>query len=252
MMEMRYIKPRSGTFYCFSPPVMIATFFIEIALAIHTFVRYKLNEITRLAAGVLVCLAVFQLAEYNICEGAFGLNSLTWAQLGFVSITLLPPMGIHLATKLAHNKQTALVAASYGVGAAFAGYFMFISHGISGPACMGNYVIFQIAHGAGGLYSLYYYALLATTVSYAWYQSTVLRAAHKARALKSLAIGYLAFMVPTTVANMANPETLRAIPSVMCGFAIVLAIILAGEVLPQYFKAESFSRFVREHLSFGR
>jgi len=251
-MKMHYVKPRSGTFYCFSPPVMIATFFIEIALAVHTFMRYKLNDITRLAAGILVCLAVFQLAEYNICEGAFGLNSLTWARLGFVSITLLPPLGIHLATKLAKNKQTALVTGSYAVGAAFAGYFMFVGHGISGPACMGNYVIFQIAQGAGGLYSLYYYALLATTVSYAWYQSTIMRAAHKARALRALAIGYLAFMIPTTAATIASPDTLRAIPSVMCGFAIVLAIVLAGEVLPQYYKSETFSRFVREHLSFGR
>lgn len=231
---------------------MIATFFIEMVLAVHTLVRYKLSAITRLAAGILVCLGIFQLAEYNICEGAFGLNSLTWARAGFVAITLLPPMGVHLATKLAKNSQPALVAGSYALGAAFAGYFMFVGHGISGPACIGNYVIFQIAHGAGGLYSLYYYALLATTVSYAWYQSTIITAAHKARALKALAIGYLAFMVPTTAANLASPETMRAIPSVMCGFAIVLAIVLAGEVLPQYYKSETFARFVRERLSFGR
>lgn len=251
-MEMRYLKPRSGTFYCFSPPVMIATFFIEMVLAVHTLVRYKLSAVTRLAAGILLCLGVFQLAEYNICEGAFGLDGLAWARVGFVAITLLPPMGLHLATKLAKNKQTALVAGSYTMAAAFAGYFMFVSHGLSGPACMGNYVIFQIAQGAGGLYTLYYYGLLAVAVSYAWYQSTVLRPAHKAHALRALAIGYLAFMIPTTAANIVSPETIRAIPSIMCGFAVVLAIVLAGEVLPQYHKVETLTRFVRGRFSFGR
>lgn len=231
---------------------MIATFFIEMVLAIHTLVRYKLSAVTRLAAGILLCLGVFQLAEYNICEGAFGLDSLAWARVGFVAITLLPPMGLHLATKLAKNKQTALIAGSYTMAAAFAGYFMFVGHGLSGPACMGNYVIFQIAQGAGGLYTLYYYGLLAVAVIYAWYRSKALRPAHKAHALRALAVGYVAFIVPTTAANIVSPETIGAIPSIMCGFAVVLAIVLAGEVLPQYHKVETLARFVRERFSFGR
>ena len=252
MMEMRYLQRQTGTFYCFSPPIMIATFLIEIMLAIHTLVYYKLSAVTRLAAGILICLGLFQLAEYNICEGSFGFDGLAWARLGFVSITLLPPMGLHLATKLAGTKQRSLVAGSYALGAAFASYFMFVGHGLSSPACTGNYVIFEIAQGAGGLYTLYYYGLLAIAVSYAWHRSSLVTAPHKARALKALAIGYLAFMVPTTAANIMNPDTIRAIPSIMCGFAVLLAIILAGEVLPQYYKTKSITSLVRERFSFGR
>ncbi len=250
MKHMRYLKPRAGTFYCFSPPVMIATFAIEIILAIHTVVRYKMSAVTRLAASMLICLAVFQLAEYNICEGSLGLDSANWARLGFASITLLPPLGIHLATKLAKDKQPVLVLGAYTMAAAFISFFLFIGHGVTGPACMGNYVIFKIANGAGGLFSTYYYLLLVVAVVYAGRKAKEMKQAHKARALNALSVGYLAFMLPTTAINFVNPETVRAIPSIMCGFAVVMALFIAGEVLPQYHKRESWSELVRERLSF--
>ncbi len=229
---------------------MIATFAIEIILAVHTLVRYKLSAVTRLAASMLICLAVFQLAEFNICEGALGLDSANWARLGFVAITLLPPMGIHLATKLAKDNQPVLVAGAYAVAVAFAGYFMFVAHGLTGPACMGNYVIFEIAQGAGGLYTMYYYALLIVAVAYARQMASRAQQAHKARALNALAIGYLAFMVPTTAINLVNPDMVSAMPSIMCGFAVILALVLAGEVLPQYHKRETLVNYVRERFSF--
>ena len=96
---MKYFK--TNTFGCFSPPVMIATFVIEIALAVYVNWRYKFNNITKLAISILFFLAVFQLAEYNVCEGSFGIDSLSWARVGYVAITMLPPLGFHLATRIA-------------------------------------------------------------------------------------------------------------------------------------------------------
>ncbi|GEM_PF-4205541 len=51
----------------------------------------------------------------------------------------------------------------------------------------------------------------------------------------------LAFIVPTTAVNLINPATLAGIPSIMCGFAVLLAIILAGEVLPSYYSQPALS-----------
>lgn len=250
MKRMRYLKPRAGTFYCFSPPVMIATFAIEIILAVHTLIVYKLSAVTRLAASILICLAVFQLAEYNICEGSLGLDGASWARLGFVAITLLPPMGMHLATKLAKDSQPVLVAGAYAVAAAFSGYFMFVAHGLTGPACMGNYVIFKIAPGAGGLYTAYYYLMLIVAVVYARHMASRVEQAYRARALNALAVGYLAFMVPTTAINLVNPSLATAIPSIMCGFAVILALVISGEVLPQFYKRDTLLAVVRERFSF--
>ena len=83
--------------YCFSPPVMIATFAIEIGLAVYALWRYKLNLISRLAVAILVCLAAFQLAEFNVCEGGWIDRELA-SRLGYVAITALPPLGLHQAS----------------------------------------------------------------------------------------------------------------------------------------------------------
>ena len=79
----KFKKPK---LYCFSPPVMLATLAIEITLAIYTFWRYKLNAVTRIAMALLICLALFQWAEYNVCEGTIFLDSLGWlTQIGRAS-----------------------------------------------------------------------------------------------------------------------------------------------------------------------
>lgn len=235
---MRYLK--TNRTYCFSPPVMIATFMIEIGLALYVSWRYKLTAITKLAISILFFLAVFQLAEYNVCEGSFGINSLGWARLGYVAITMLPPLGFHLATRLAGQKRHRAVTFAYASGIAFALFFAFSGDGITSPACLGNYVIFKAAPGSAWLYSLYYYGWLIASTTYAFRQAGHGLEDHQARALKALAVGYLAFILPTTTVNVIDPSTIEGIPSIMCGFAVILAIVLAGEVLPQYYKVTTF------------
>jgi hypothetical protein len=46
-------------------------------------------------------------------------------------------------------------------------------------------------------------------------------------------LGYLVFLVPTTAFNIIDPTTLKGIPSIMCGFAVLLSIIIAFKVLPE-------------------
>jgi len=48
-----------------------------------------------------------------------------------------------------------------------------------------------------------------------------------------LVLGYLVFLIPTALANSVKPETRRGIPSIMCGFAVLYAIILALYILPK-------------------
>lgn len=215
---------------------MLATFFIEIALAIYTVARYKLTPITRLAAALLVCLAIFQLAEYNICEGAWGVDSLTWARIGHVAITLLPPMGLHLATRIAGKPKRLLVGVAYVSAVIFSFIFLFIGHGIQSEECLGNYVIFNAAPWVPLPYTIYYYGLLAMTVSYALTVGGTMKKKNLRHALYFLAAGYMAFIVPTTAANLIDPSTIAGIPSIMCGFAVILAVILATVVVPKYYK----------------
>ncbi len=223
---------KSTTFYCFSPLVMIITFLTETALLLYVLWRYKLNEITRLVALILVFLATFQLAEYMVCEGA-GIDALTWARTGYTAITLLPPLGLHLAYALGGAKKRHMLWPAYIAASGFVAYFVLASSSLSGQACLGNYAIFEVGPaGMGWLYGAYYYVLLAAGVLTSWRLMRTSKNKKTRRALGGLIFGYAAFLLPTATVNLLNPSTTEGIPSIMCGFAVLLALMLAFVVVP--------------------
>lgn len=216
---------------------MLASFTIEIILAAYTLWRYRLNTLGRLVTGSLVALAVFQLCEYHVC-GGMGWRAEQWSRLGYVAITLLPPLGLHMLHGLADKPKRKLVVASYATMAGFIGYFLLSPTAFQGYQCTGNYVIFQIGIPAALAYGLYYYGwlLAAIVLGFRWanqLQATGAKLAKRLQAVRGLIIGYLVFLVPTALANSVKPETRRGIPSIMCGFAVLFAFILAFYVMPR-------------------
>ncbi len=224
-------KDDSMRLFCFSPPVMLATFLIEIVFAVYIAWRYKMTTITRLIIAILVFLALFQGAEYMIC-GGLGIPGGTWSRLGYASITMLPPLGLHLMHQLAGKKASGLVGAAYATAAAFIMYFVFVAQAISGTTCYANYAVFDTTQGSTLLYGLYYYGWMLVAIGLGSLWSRTLKSSKKP-ALISLIIGYLLFIVPTTTVNIIDPATLSGIPSIMCGFAVMLAFILTLRVAPE-------------------
>jgi hypothetical protein len=227
---MGYLK--TNKLYCFSPPVMLATFIIEIALAIYTLYRYRFDKLAKLCVALLVLLALFQFAEFNVCGQLLGLDSLTWSRLGYVCITFLPVIGVHALLTIARKKAPLLVAGLYSIAAVFATYFLTVGHGLTSSVCTGNYVIFEVNPNINTLYMLYYYGLELFALYMAWSLAQQTKQKKQRRALYGLTIGYLCLLMPTTTVNIIAPETVRGIPSIMCGFAVLLAIVIAVVVLP--------------------
>ncbi len=232
------MRQRKGTqLNCFSPPVMIATMVIEVSLAIYTVWRYKLDVFTRLVVITLLALAGFQLAEYFVCTGAVG-HAAFWSRMGFVAITALPPLGIHLLHRLADKPARKLIVFGYVTMAAFMAYFTIYSNAFTGHQCTGNYVIFQLHLGTGGAYGVYYYGWLLTGLGLGAHWANQLmakgqKALQQLQTVRALMVGWLIFLVPTALANTFSPASRRAIPSVMCGFAVLFALILALYILPR-------------------
>ena len=214
---------------CFSPPVMLATFLIEFGFFFYVLWRYKMTAITRLTAAMLFFLGTFQLAEYMIC-GGLGLTHIEWARLGYISITLLPALGIHLVMRLAGKSSKLLLTAAYGTAAMYALYFAFAASAVVGQTCAANYAVFDTQGFGSTLYAIYYYGWLLVTAGLATYYARVVP--KKASALRWMVGGYAAFIVPTTFANLVDPTTIQAIPSIMCGFAVLLAFVLVGKIMP--------------------
>ncbi|HEY5667887.1 MAG TPA: hypothetical protein VIR03_01855 [Candidatus Saccharimonadales bacterium] len=217
------------TLYCFSPPVMIATFVIEASLFVYTVVRYRLAPVGRIVAAMLACLAIFQLAEYNVC--GHDLMPAGWSRVGYVAITLLPALGVHLVQAIAGRRAWLSLIGAYGSSAAFALIFGLNSAAFQGHVCGGNYAVFQLMSPLGGVYFFYYYFWLFIGIAMAWmYSRTAKPNIRKAQLLQIL--GYFSFIIPTSVVNAINPQTLDGIPSIMCGFAVTYALILSFGVVP--------------------
>lgn len=227
--RMRYSRNRN-TFYCFSPPVMIATFAIEIALAAYALWRYKWMPLTRLAMLMLVALGIFQLAEFMVCR-SIG-DSLAWSRIGFVAITLLPPLGIHVLQVTTRSVHRIVLGLCYATAVAFGAFFLLAGDSFSGHACLGNYVIFQVAPTAGGLFAAYYYGLLTLALGLGWYQLRQKLKPKVRRAVCGMMLGYSAFILPTIFVNFVHQDTMAGIPSIMCGFAVLFALALGFIVLP--------------------
>lgn len=223
---------KNGTaFYCFSPPVMMATFVIEIALMLYVLYRYQLNSISRLAAAMLFFLALFQLAEYNVC-GGMGIHAEQWSRIGFVAITMLPVLGVHLVHGLAKRKNKLLPGIAYATALTWGLFFVFGSNSLSGHECAGNYVIFQMTDLGSILYGAYYYGWLLIGMGLALYFAQ--SAARKIKdALYLVIAGYMIFLVPTALIVGINPSAIAGIPSIMCGFAVLFALILTFGILPR-------------------
>lgn len=238
---------RSTVLLCFSPPVMLATFMIEVAFAFYVIWRYKMTNITRLVTAILVCLATFQAAEYMVC-GGLGMQAGTWSRVGYSAISLLPPLGIHLTLAIAKKKNPLLLAAAYGSAAAFIAYYTVATGAISGQTCYANYAVFDVYAASSVPYALFYYGWLMMTV---WLAVRYSRATkHQTRALRALALGYSAFLIPTSAINLIDPSTISGIPSIMCGFAVILAFILVGKVAPESISQKSPRQSLRLRMPF--
>ncbi len=226
------LRQKQTTFFCFSPPIMLATFIIELSLAAYALYRYHLNEVGKLIVATLMMLSLFQLAEYFVCGGV-GLNANQWSRIGYAAITTLPPLGLHMMYAIHGSPKNRLIMFAYGSMAAFITYFLLSPTAFAGHQCTGNYVIFQLGQIPAYMYGLYYYGwlLIALAAGYRYLMqkgtATPIR-----QNTKALMIGYGVFLVPTAIVYAINPETRAGIPSIMCGFAVLFALILAFYILP--------------------
>lgn len=209
---------------------MLATFLLEFGFAIYVVWRYKLNTVTRLITLLLLSLGIFQLAEYMLC-GGLGLNTAEWSRLGYIAITLLPPLGLHLVMAIAGKTSHSLLIGAYGCAALAAIFFAVVPSAINIHECRPNYAVFAMDEPGVLLYSFQYFVWLIIGISMAWRWAK--EQPKQTKALHGMIAGYLVFIVPSAVMTWLNPTSIEGLPSVMCGFAILLAIILVWYVLPK-------------------
>lgn len=225
------MKNKGMVLYCFSPPIMLATFIIEMLLAGYTYIKSRQNKSDLFIVFTLVFLALFQLAEYQICEGN---NLLLWARLGLIVITFLPVLGLYLITRL--NKKTYLLQIGIVLAIAFTTVILLIPTAVTNATCDGNYIIFNTNFGIFSFYGYYYFGFLILGL----FESV--KGIHNnqdkeplKKAFKWFIVGYLSFVLPLTAVYLVVPATRMAVELIMCGFAIIFAFILTFKIAPIYY-----------------
>lgn len=210
---------------------MMTTFLIEGFLALWTLIKYRQTVVGKLVIIILLLLSTFQLAEYVICTTT--LSNLLWTKIGLVAITFLPTAGVHLFKKLIEEEASRFnLAVIYLPAIIFALIFTFLFGAIGDSTCAGNYVIFDTNPLLSTLYSLYYLGYLFWVIGRAIIEYRSAKIERIKYLITWTIIGYLAFMLPTAMIHILSEESRQAIPSIMCGFALLLALILTFKVLP--------------------
>jgi len=211
---------------------MALTILVEVLLLLRLAFWRKPTVASVLGVLILFALAVFQAAEYGICEGLFDVHPNVLARIGFVSITTLPILVLHLVKTIGKSKRNLLIIAAYATMFAWIAIFLF-SDALVNQICGGNYIIFELSPGFGGSYFIYYY--LWMMVGAIWALNLASKSPSKATAssLRWLVAGVASFAVPATIIWLFWEEAAKGLPSIMCGFAVIFAFIVYVKVTPR-------------------
>ncbi len=219
---------RSGAhFFCFNPFVTFLTGILEIVLAFFACIKYSKSSFGRIAAVALILLSIFQFAEYTICAGG---NSILWNKAAYAASAFLPAIGIHLIAHALHHTRMTQIA--YLLAAIIAMSILIIPGAFTATYCTGRFVVFQLSDplriAFGGHYALFILLGIIQLVQ------AIINKMGDYELNLWLLLGYLSFVIPTLIVYIIASSSRIAIPSIMCGFAVLLAIIIVGKVLPRY------------------
>jgi hypothetical protein len=215
----------------YSPTLALCTAAFEITVAVLAFRSPGSRPILRTTGGILLLLAGYQLLEVFLCghpESSLG------ARLAFADVIWLPPMGVLLILELAaptHRVLRRLVGSLFVVAAFLATWILLDPGFVRLTICQ---AVIATYHSASPLYTFYgaFYQLglfammLGAAFGLVHCEDKGLR-----RHLADVQAGTIGFVVPALLLEVVRPEFSGSMPSVMCHFALVLAIFLARLVL---------------------
>jgi len=214
----------------YSPILALATAAFEILVACWALVTLRSEERGRVVwttSVILLLLAGYQLAEVALCADVAAAGLLP--RLAFVIVTWLPPLGLLLIAHLHRPESRSVHGSCYGFLAAAAGIVVWILlDGSFATASVCNAVYARYTHAMPRflIYSTFYWIGLAGMILFSGYGAVRSRDQRRRRQLKLLFVGTLAFVVPSIALSWLVPPTRGALPSILCHFAVLLAIAL--------------------------
>lgn len=223
----------------YSPTLAVATAGFEIIVAAWAFTLFlgrqkngrHLDRQQRWIAGttglILLLLAGYQLTEVAICANAASAGFLP--RLAFIIVTWLPALGLLLVAQMYRPASRTRFLIAGGMVAAACGIVAWIALDRSfATVSVCNAVYARYAHVPQRFlwYGVYYWAGLFGMVAVSAHGLLKGRAGGSSHGLAHVNLGTLGFVIPSIAVSYFVPTTRHALPSVLCHFALILAIAL--------------------------
>jgi len=216
----------------YSPTLALGTAVFEIVVAGwafgHARARGRGERAVPLTTGlILLLLAGYQITEIAICADVASAGFLP--RLAFILVTWLPPLGMLLIAQLCGaGSWTRYILAGLAL-AAGAGVVSWIAlDGSFAHASVCNAVYARYTHVPARFmwYGAYYWLGLLGMLGVSGHALLNRQLRESVTGLAHVHLGTLGFIVPSLVVSYYVPATRHALPSVLCHFALILALAL--------------------------
>jgi hypothetical protein len=212
----------------YSPVLAIGTAVFEVSIAVWALRGPGRKPIIRTTSAILLLLAAYQIVEVLVCSRApvYGFMP----QMAFIVVTWLPPLGLLLIAQLSSSQAPMNYAISYFMLAVALSIVIWIAlddRFVTDSVCNVVYAKYTNSSPRFQFYSCFYWlGLFGMIVLPALGVRSSDNPAQQ-RLLKLVLVGSLGFIVPGVIVTHFVAPAQGALPSIMCHFALVLAIFLA-------------------------
>ncbi len=204
---------------CFAPYISLSTFIIEFLLALHFLLKNPKDKLNQIIALISFLLGLYQLNEFFICTT----NLKIFTILAMSVTTILPAMGISYALIMWRRKISYYWYILIYVPAIF---FMISFYVLYKESAVCNLIFIQ--YPSTGLidnfYSLYYIVYIVGTTILFYLGTSSVKSKYEKRLFYLGMFGMFIFTVPTYIFLVFLPMFNTQFSSVMCEFALLLAI----------------------------
>lgn len=217
----------------YSPTLAVGTAAFEIIAAGWAFALARAkgrgDRAVAFTTGVILfLLAGYQLTEVAICSDVAAAGFLP--RLAFIIVTWLPALGLLLIAQIRRPRSRALYGCAIGMLALSVGVVVWIALDpsfASASVCNAVYARYAHAQPRFQLYAIYYWVGLLGMILLSGHGMLASVEPRGRRLLAHVLTGTLGFILPSIAVSHFVPETRYALPSVLCHFALILAMMLA-------------------------
>jgi hypothetical protein len=212
----------------YNPILSIATATLEVGAAVWALRGPGRKPIIYTVSSILFFLAGYQIVEAIFCTG----SPVTLAflpRLAFMIVAWLPPTGLLLVARLYPTKTRTLHYYAYAMyifcGVLVASIAMDRAF-VTATVCEIVFARYTNPTPLYQTYGIFYQSGLMSMLLLSAYGVTICKDDHQRLLLGQVLLGSMAFIIPALVTVAVLPIAENALPSLMCHFAMLLALFL--------------------------